>query len=310
MMKFIEKIAWFIPTSSLSICVLAVLISSSASAEGGQILCYDSFDAEEVEAPEHDVEPAIPLSLGSQAGGEVSVSAVTSTNFNRSGGSLKGVYPQNAEGENYIWANCDISEFNVYEIYVEFKAKMPGTVHGIKFLKIFGQGSGGSANTTFQNVYHSGDFEKVYFGDGTKVGNDVANVINFDGSDKALVGRSYPGATVRTPQYKVFKADDWGPDWHHFKFKVKYNSGTSSDNEVANGEYYVEIDGKVFVDAEGLFNRHYSNKPIRKVSLFGWTQDGRDSFEVWYDDLIVSTGGFINTKYGPAVSVKRFEKRP
>jgi hypothetical protein len=36
----------------------------------------------------------------------------------------------------------------------------------------------------------------------------------------------------------------------------------SAADEVADGAYYVEIDGQVYVDATGLFNRHWSNGPM------------------------------------------------
>jgi hypothetical protein len=74
---------------------------------------------------------------------------------------------------------------------------------------------------------------------------------------------------------------------------VKYNSGTTAENEVADGEYYVEIDGKVYVNATGLFNRHYSNLPIDRVEFFNWAQNGTQPFEIWLDDIRVTTGGFL-----------------
>lgn len=75
--------------------------------------------------------------------------------------------------------------------------------------------------------------------------------------------------------------------------KAKFNSGTDASNEVADGEFYLEIDDVVWVDAKNLFNRHYSNLPIKKVELFGWSQSRPADFELWYDDVRISTGGFV-----------------
>jgi hypothetical protein len=91
-----------------------------------------------------------------------------------------------------------------------------------------------------------------------------------------------------------FPSTAWGTGWHHFRMHIKFNSGTSSSNEVADGEYYLEIDGKVYVDATGFFNRNPQNGPIGYVGFFGWAQDDPQPFDVWYDNIVISTGGFAS----------------
>ncbi len=244
---------------------------------------------------------ALPASwqFGAQAGGNVAISTDKSLNFSSSAGSVKGNYPA-ASGEVYVWGTYDISKLKASEVYIDFWAKMPGAKQGLKFLKIFGASSGsGYANTTFALDYTGVDLGSMYqvsFGDGSTPGNDTANVINFDGSNPEYIGRSYgKGASVSTPQHSRWPSSKWGQSWHHFKIRAKFNDGNSSQNEVADGAYFVEIDGAVYVDAKGLFNRHYSNGPIDRVELFGWAQNGSRPFEVWYDNVQISTGGFAGS---------------
>lgn len=250
-----------------------------------EVICAENFEGNANEAK--------GFNFGSLAGGIVSFSNDTSLNYDNSKGSVRGQYPANATGENYVWGNCKFPERNISDLYIEFKAKLPKTKHGFKFLKIFGQKGPGYANTTFGLDYRSGNMAQISFGDGTFTGNDTAMVINLDGEDLNLVGRSSLTANIKTLQYQSWNSSDWGNDWHHFRFRVKFNSGTTASNEIADGAYYVEIDGKVYVDTSGIFNRNHENLPIEKVSLFGWTQYGTEAFEAWYDDIIVSTGGFM-----------------
>jgi hypothetical protein len=49
----------------------------------------------------------------------------------------------------------------------------------------------------------------------------------------------------------------------------------------------------VYVDASGLFNRNPSNAPIDRIEIFGWSQSGTAPFSIMYDNLILSTGGFV-----------------
>jgi hypothetical protein len=235
--------------------------------------------------------------VGAQHGGTTTVSADTSKNLNGSRGSLRATYPI-APGDIYAWAVYKFPE-STNDIYLDFWAKMPGPKQGVKFVKIFGGYDGaGYANTTFGLDYTGadgdyGDMYQVSFGDGSAKANDTAAVINFNGSYPQWIGRSFGKANVETPQKKRFSAAEWGSDWHHFKLHVKYNSGTTAENEVADGEYFVEIDGKVYVSAKGLFNRHPSNLPIERIELLNWAQNGKEPFEVWYDDIRITTGGFL-----------------
>lgn len=272
---------------SITLFLMAqVLVTKTTFASEPEIICFDDFEG--------GMPDKRKINYGSLSSGSVAISSDRSENYNNSAGSIRGQYPANASGGNYIWANCKFSELNINDIYIEFKAKMPADVYGFKFLKIFGQQDSGYANTTFGLSYNTGEMTQVSFGDGSTAYNDTAQVINLDGSNPELISRSYGTATLSTPQNSVWTAQDWGTEWHHFKFHLKFNSGTTSANEIADGEYYVEIDGVVYVDTDGLFNRHYSNQPIEKVSIFGWTQiTGNSPFEVWYDDFIVTTGGFI-----------------
>ncbi len=232
--------------------------------------------------------------FGGQSGGSVDVVTDLAATLRGSAGSLRGRYPT-ATGGTYAWGSYNISAAKTRDVYIEFWAKMPGAKQGLKFLKIFGGNSSGYANTTFALDYAGGDkgaMTQVSFGDGKSASNDTANVINFDGSNPDWVGRSYGTAKVSTPQKSRWASSNWGTGWHRFRIHCKFNSGTTAQNEVADGEYYVEIDNKVYVDAKGLFNRHYSNDPIDRIELFGWAQSGSQPFEIWYDDVRITTGGF------------------
>lgn len=235
---------------------------------------------------------------GAQSGASIGVSTDTSKTYDGSNGSLKATYPaSDDEGTVYAWSVIDASEFATRELYIEFWAKMPGVKHGLKFLKIFGETgpSGEAANTTFGLDYTGVDMGSLYqvsFGDGTTAYNDTQNVINLDGSYPDWIGRSYGTASVSTPQNSAWASSNWGTDWHHFRFHVKFNSGTSAATEVADGEYYVEIDGVTYVDATGLLNRHYSNGPIERVELLGYSRGAAAPFEIWYDNVVVTTDGF------------------
>ncbi len=235
-------------------------------------------------------------------GGVVSISSDTTKNYLASKGSIKGSYPaRSAGGGGYIWCGYDVSALATRDLYVEFWAKMPTpTKQGLKFLKVFGTrgtvDTGNYANTTFGLDYtgvNVGGMYVVSFGDGSTVSNDTASVISFDGSNGPWMGRSYGTAVVTTPQNHLWSASNWGTTWHHFRMHVKFNSGTTAQNEVADGAYFVEIDGLVYVEASHLFNRHYSNGPIDRIELFGWTQTGTAPFEIWYDDVRISTGNFL-----------------
>lgn len=181
------------------------------------------------------------------------------------------------------------------EIYVEFYAKMPtANPRGAsKFFKIFGANTGiGYANTTFQ-LESNGSFDHLSFGDGTTDGNDVAQVIYYNGSNPTFTGRNFGVATVVTHNAPfVFPEND--STLHRFRIKHRYNSGTTAETEVNDGEYYVEIDDVVYCHATGIFNRHYTNAlHMEQIGFMGVTQDDPPLKVVW-DTMQISTGGFMD----------------
>ena len=250
-----------------------------------------------VVATENFEDGALPTggwAIGAQSGGQVAISADPAANYASSAGSLKGTYPV-PNGGVYVWAGYSLSPYATRSVLVEFWAKMPGPKHGLKFLKVFGRGTSASyANTTFGLDYTGNDNGSMYvvsFGDGSVTTNDTANVIFLSGANPSWIGRSYGTASVATPQLAPWASANWGSDWHHFRLYVRFNSGTSAATEAPDGAFYVEIDGKVYVRATGLFNRHYSNEPIDRVELFGWSQGATGTtppFEVWYDSVRIT----------------------
>ncbi len=240
--------------------------------------------------------------------GTVELSKDTSKNAGGSAGSVKGTIARPfGPGGWEVWGGFKQVPANTNHLYIEFDAKMPGPKHGLKFVKVFGHGGNGNyANTTFGLDYTGVDFGGMYvvsFGDGTTEGNDTASIIPFDGTCPQCVGRSFTkGSNVKTPVGHNWRSTDWGTGWHHFRLYLKFNSGTTAQNEVNDGEYYVEIDGQVYVWATKLFNRHPSNGSIAEVQFFGWSQSSDNNptfganpnFEVWYDNFKITTGGFLS----------------
>lgn len=244
------------------------------------------------------------LGIGQQSGGLVEISRDASQQVNaKSTAALKATYPVGTGGI-YGWASFDMTPYKSYEVYVEFNAKMPKAKQGLKFLKVFGERGGtaiGVANTTFGLDYTGvasgkGSLIQIGFGDGKTIDNDVQNVINLDGTYPSWIGRSYGKAVVKTPENKGFIASEWDDTWHHFRIKVKFNSATKNADgtyqETNDGEYFLQIDGKTYVDAKGLFNRNPANGPIVKVALLDWSQNIDEPFEIWYDNVRITTGGF------------------
>lgn len=241
------------------------------------------------------------LGLGAQAGGVISFEKDTAQTFGGQGKSLKASYPV-PTGEVYAWGGVGLEQYNTEDLYMRFRAKMPGNHHGLKFLKVFGQNVQGKgyANTTFGLDYTGsgyGSMMQTAFGEGKELDNDAQNVVNLDGSYPEWIGRSFglPGNSVLTPQNMPFGGDDWGSKWHLFELHVKFNSGTTAANEKNDGELFVRIDGEVYVDAKGLFNRNYLNKPIGSVQILGWSQTGTVPFDIWYDNFEVSIDDWGNS---------------
>jgi hypothetical protein len=242
--------------------------------------------------------------FGAQKGGSIGVQATTSPVASTGVYALEGTYPNPPSGGQYIWASYNVTALETEDVYIEFWAKMPGAKEGSKFVKVFGQPStsGAGADTTIATNYTGGDYGAIYqisFGDGTTLANDSQNVINLNGKYPQWIGRSFGTAVVQTPQMHDFSSADWGTGWHHFRIHVKFNSGTTASNEVPNGEYYLEIDGKVYVDATGLYNRNPGDPPISQIEFFGWAQSEPQPFALWYDDIRISTGGFLTQEPPP-----------
>jgi len=269
------------------------LASSAADPDGTPQLLTDlQFNSPGLSAP--------GWTFGSQNGGAIAVSSTVPPSVNGdSSFALEANYPASTTGGQYVWADYSVAALTTEDIYIEFWAKMPDAKEGCKFLKIFGQRStaDGFANATLGANYTGGDqaaIVNVEFGDGSSILNDGQNAIFLNGTHPSWIGRSYGTATVITPQPDGWSGSNWGTSWHHFRVHVKFNSGTTSANEVPNGEIYVEIDGKVYIDATGLYNRNPANGPINYIELGGWAQTDPSSFDVWYDNVTISTGGFLS----------------
>lgn len=291
-----------------AVCVMAspcVLATSAADADGpAQVLTQLQFSSA-VPVANSTTLPVSGWTFGSVAGGSLSVSATVPPPVAGDGSfALEAKYPAATTGSQYVWADYSVSALNTEDVYVEFWAKMPDAKEGCKFLKIFGKRNDpkGYADATIGANYSgptNGGITSAGFGDGTTVLNDAQNAIFLSGMRPDLVGRTYDvSATVLTPDSGGWPASNWGTSWHHFRVHVKFNSGTTASNAVPNGEIYVEIDGKVYVDATGLYDRNPANGPIDFVEFGGWAQTDPEPFDVWYDNITISTGGFSSAS-GP-----------
>ena len=233
---------------------------------------------------------------GSLPSGVLATGTSTATIVN---GELKMTYPANADINGLPFHGVDLSTLNVSDVYIQFKARMPNAKWGLKFLKIFGKvtttntSNDTYSNTTWQLIYGTGAFEAVQFGDGSALANDNASAIGFAGGTQSGLTARNSGAIVSCPQSKAFLVSDWGTSIHQFKIRTKFNTGTSALNEVADGAYYLEIDGNVYLNATGLFNRSWQSGNIDRIEIGGYTTGSNPSFDIEYDDLIISTGGFF-----------------
>jgi hypothetical protein len=256
----------------------AVVAGSGAVGGGGTLIFSDDFTSGSPDAGW--------TNYGAQNGGTLAVAS----------NAWKGVMAAGVN-DTTVYATKNIAALNLSDIYIQFRAKMPASKHGIKFCKIFGQDDGTYANCTFGLNFtgiDNGGMLGVGFGDGagSNTTNDNTNEIFFDSARSSSPGRA-PSPTILRPMDADFASTDWGTDWHTFRLRVKFNSGTTALNEVADGAFYVEIDGNVYLNATGLFNRHYSNPPISSVGIWNFTQGTPPSnFELWYDDFKILTDGF------------------
>lgn len=214
---------------------------------------------------------------------------------------LRASYPTpSVGGATYIYGGYSFSELK-QDVYVQFWARMPEPRHGLKFLKLFGEGNGVSdwANVTFGADYTGiadgvGTLYQVSFGDGTNLTNDTAHTVNYNGNNPASVGRSYPDYAVVSTPTGNFTAADWGTGWHKFQFRAKMNSGTTSENEVADGAFDVYIDDVPYVIARNIFNRNPINGFLASIGLFGQSQTGSEPFVIDNRDVTVSENGWVD----------------
>lgn len=215
---------------------------------------------------------------GVNAGGAISVV----------GGQYKAAYPI-PTGAVYTFLSF-YPPANTTELYVEFQARFVNP-HSVKFCKFHGQdlGGGNYANATF-GLSAGGIMTQTSFGDGVPISNDTVNVINLGGGVQTGLGRNTGIATVLTPQNSSFS---FGTALHTVKIRYKRNSGTTAVNEINDGIFYVEIDGLVYVNATNMFNRNYQNGPIDRLVFGDFAQDSDYAFDIYYDNIKISTGGFI-----------------
>lgn len=236
-----------------------------------------------------NLEPSDP----NYAGGVNSPSTLTYAD-----GFVRGTFPLGADGSgNVPYTRIGLPE-NTQEFYMEFDARFPSDVVGLKFFKVFGiQPEGievGSSNMTAgPNYSDSNNFDRISFGDGAGTDNDTQNAIMLDGTSNAsLVGRGWATAQINTPVGK-FTPADWGTDWHHFKYFCRYNTGTTAETEIPDGAFYLEIDGVLYADIGGIYNRNWQNSQfINNVGLFGYTQGQASEFYLDRDNDVILTGGF------------------
>jgi len=217
-------------------------------------------------------------------------------------GAMKFNYAGGAGIESAPTLELKVDTLNLNDIYLSFRAKMPAATGGCKFVKWFGINNGNYHNATFGLDYANvegngtnGDLNRISFGDGSTTSGDTAHFVQIKGGYPAGVGRSNGvTASVLTPMNSIFAAAQWGTAWHTFKMRMRFNSGTSAGTEVADGIFYLEIDGNVYANVTGIFNRHYSNSLyFDYITIGGHAQSNPSDFELHVDDIKFSIGGFV-----------------
>lgn len=213
-------------------------------------------------------------------------------------------YPANAVSTESFGAHGVGEQIaGLQQVYLEYEAKMPNSKWGMKFLKTFGERSttvtpdDTYSNTTIGLDYTGVDYGSLYaisFGDGSTLDNDTASVIQVAGGVQASLGARNTSAVISCPKGSAFSSTDWGTGWHKFRIMIKFSSGTSSETDTPDGEYYLEIDDEVYVIASGLFNRSWQSLPMSYLELGGYTQGSNPAFDMSFRNLIISTGGFTS----------------
>jgi hypothetical protein len=236
------------------------------------------------------ISPNTHWESGAYSGGAISIV----------GGAFKAAIPL-ATGNVYTLLEFFFAP-NTRDVYIEMRVKF-SVGQWLKFIKFFGinlegeEATYGYSNATY-GVLESGELPYISFGDGANTNqypllNDVGQQVRLDSTYPQYVGRSYPSpAIVSTPQSASFSFDDG--EFHTIKIHQKFNSGTTAENEVADGVSYLEIDGLVYSNTRNLFNRHYMNKSLDRVSFLGYAQNGTVPFDVFIELIKISTGGFVS----------------
>lgn len=203
-------------------------------------------------------------------------------------------YPDTSD-DGYI--NAGLTFFpdglNLQEVYIQFDVILPDSSPqgGCKFCKIAGinNSPSGYSNTTYQ-LEENKLFDHISFGDGTTVGNDVAQVINYDGAHPEYAGRNDGLADI----YVAGSSFTFDTSMHRVRIKHRYNSGTTLETETNDGEYYVEVDGVVYLHATGIYNRHYTNSLYIEQIMFGGVVQNDPPLRILWDSVKISTDGFIS----------------
>lgn len=227
------------------------------------------------------------------AGAAWTIAAYSGGSIVRSGGHIAMSTPAGADGV-YAETSIDVSSLGIREFFLQFSARYPSTIWGSKYCKAHGivSSAGNHSNCTLgQNNF--GDLNYIGFGDGTITGNDVNQSIYMDAPPN--LGRNVGIANFIVPPQGTFTTADFGSEWHNFRVHAKFNDGTSAFDsglpgaELPNGEFFLEVDGRVICHVTGIYNRHYSNSPLERIVLGDYTQGG-PAFELDVKDIKISTG--------------------
>jgi hypothetical protein len=185
-------------------------------------------------------------------------------------------------GSESYWLEKDLSRDNLNEATVEFDFKVTygaGELPygGCKFMKLFGipYSPEGFANITFgMNYYDRNELKEVSYGGGsTLLLRDSQSTIRYNGTQ---VNTYEPKPVIISYSYAI--DDHLDQNWHQFRAYARYN-----DNDQANGEYKVWIDGILRLHAMGVTNRHNNNSPyFWKAHFGGYNGSTSSSFPPWH----------------------------
>lgn len=207
---------------------------------------------------------------------------------------VRGTYPAVTSPWNKVLFTFDRRDET--DIYVQFWARK--SAGGMpKFVKFYGQNSGGYANTTFKGAdYVNGTIDAIGYGDGTGTTNDSQMGVYYDTGRNTDFYTGRAGALTRSfVNGGKFDVGEWGDgsSWQKFQLRVKFNSGTTALNEVNDGIVESRINNVVRCRGENIFNRHYSNPPLDKVEFLSYVQ-GAPAFTMDVRSITISRNGWID----------------